>query len=84
MLWIQVYELFGQFHAEIRCNSFANMRCDHALASCFDRRDGRKRQLIIHERIVRRNRPVLILLAIALALFWRCVHGRRVAVTDAG
>src|SRR6266699_2214352 len=50
VLWIQVYELFAQFDAEIRCNPFGDICCDRGLASlcCFDRRDGGKRQFIVH------------------------------------
>src|SRR6266550_396953 len=57
VLWIQVYELFAQFDAEIRCNPFGDIHCDRGLASlcCFDRRDGGERQFIVHERIIGRK-----------------------------
>ena len=57
VLWIQVYELFAQFDAKIRRNPFGDIYCDRGLASlcCFDRRDGGKRQFIVHERIIGRK-----------------------------
>ena len=57
VLWIQVHELFAQFDAEIRRNPFGDIHCDRGLASlcCFDRRDGGKRQFIVHERIIGRK-----------------------------
>ena len=57
VLWILVYELLAQFDAEIRCNPFGDIYCDRGLASlsCFDRRDGGKRQFIAHERIFGRK-----------------------------
>src|SRR4029077_16206200 len=58
VFWIQVHELFAQLDSEIRCNPFGDLHCDRSLASfcCFDRRDGRERQFIVHEWIICRQR----------------------------
>src|SRR5215472_17518234 len=58
VFWIQDQELFAQLDTEIWCNPFCDFRGDSSLASFrgFDGRNSRKRQFIVHERIVYRER----------------------------
>src|SRR5262249_35811641 len=58
VFWIQIHEIFAQFDAEIWCNAFCDFHRDGSLASfpSFDCGDCRKRQFVVHERIVCRKR----------------------------
>ena len=54
VFWIQVDELLAKLDADIRRNPFGDFHCDRSVASlcCFDRRDRRERQFVVHEWIV--------------------------------
>src|SRR5262245_38380768 len=53
-IWIEIEEFFAELDAEVRCNSFCDVYCDARLAVLWsiDRGNSRKRQFIVHERII--------------------------------